>query len=194
MRRVRVVHALLNKTSLFLCLITDVPRGLVLCLLRQGIIRELYEKHNNSAGKTLRHPQYLIGVIDGSFEMGKNRIFMRQQTFRCVSIPSPPPSSCQGSRLSCQKILRRAMCAAHLRLSSSAVQPSPQTGQKQLQTPLKQVTTCSVKRSSSPMQKHFYVLLMHKSITMQIKGFTLIYSMVIKKNMALPGDMFASQS
>lgn len=55
-------------------------------------------------------PSYLIGVIDGSFEIGKNRIFMRQQTFRYASIPSPPPTSCQGFRLGFHGI-RGAPCA-----------------------------------------------------------------------------------
>ncbi len=78
-------------------------------------------------------PSYLIGVIDGSFEMGKNRIFMRQQTFRCVSIPSPPPSSCQGSRLSAKKYWD-APCVLQFTpvIVCSAV--VPQIGQKQLQT------------------------------------------------------------
>lgn len=59
-------------------------------------------------------PSYLIGVIDGSFEIGKNRIFMRQPRFDPVTSPNQllrlSRSLCAA--LQCEIILRRTMCAA----------------------------------------------------------------------------------
>lgn len=35
----------------------DVPRLLVLCLLCQGLVRQLHEEHHHAAGEEIRHPQ-----------------------------------------------------------------------------------------------------------------------------------------
>lgn len=63
-------------------------------------------------------PSYLIGVIDGSFEMGKNRIFMRQLRFDPVTSANQLPrlssslSQSLCTTLQCEITLRCTMCAA----------------------------------------------------------------------------------
>lgn len=61
-------------------------------------------------------PSYLIGVIDGSFEIGKNQMLMRQQTLSIIFRFSPITSGYRLSRQRCinmgEIILRCTVCVA----------------------------------------------------------------------------------
>lgn len=56
-------------------------------------------------------PSYLIGVIDGSFEIGKHRMLMRQQTLSTIFRFGVITSGCQGS-CQCSILLRRTVYVA----------------------------------------------------------------------------------